>query len=464
MALTDNNESKVRISADEMEAFLLLPPPLPGEPYTKEEVMDFIRKSRVNHGVDEAAVERMIDGRIFGREVRIARGTKPIDGQDGFYQYNFNMDLNSKPEVREDGSVDYWSIHTIAMVEEGQVIATYTDPIDGVDGVAVTGRPVLAKRGRPQPPLSGKGFSRSADNHTYTADITGPLEMKNDRIQILSVYEVSGDVDVRTGNIDFRGDVIVHGNVSVGAVVKATGSITIDGLCQACTIEAGKDIVLRGGVLGAYKAVIRSKGNIHAKFFEYSTIEAEGFIEVESALSCNMVSYDRIYMEGKRASLVGGYAYGTSGIEVNTLGNVNEVKTQVHVGASTEVLKEIIDIQGRLADAKAMLNKITEGLTQLETIAHEKGINISTDERRIALLRTKMTKQAEIASDTKALDRLNDIVERGKGAFVRVIHEVYAGTTVTIDQTMLRVKDEQHSIDFVKRQGNVVMTALDDLL
>ena len=75
-----------------------------------------------------------------------------------------------------------------------------------------------------------------------------------------------------------------------------------------------------------------------------------------------------------------------------------------------------------------------------------------------------MTKQAEIASDTKALDRLNDIVERGKGAFVRVIHEVYAGTTVTIDQTMLRVKDEQHSIDFVKRQGNVVMTALDDLL
>ena len=268
MALTDNNESKVRISADEMEAFLLLPPPQPGEPYTKEEVMAFIQKSRVNHGVDEAAVERMINGRIFGREVRIAKGTKPIDGQDGFYQYNFNMDLNNKPTVREDGSVDYWSIHTIEMVEEGQVIATYTDPIDGVDGVAVTGRPVLAKRGRPQPPLSGKGFSRSADNHTYTADITGKIEMKNDRIQILSVYEVSGDVDVRTGNIDFRGDVIVHGNVSVGAVVKATGSITIDGLCEACTIEAGKDIVLRGGVLGAYKAVIRSKGNIHAKFFE----------------------------------------------------------------------------------------------------------------------------------------------------------------------------------------------------
>ena len=35
-------------------------------------------------------------------------------------------------------------------------------------------------------------------------------------------------------------------------------------------IEAGKDIVLRSGVMGASRAVIESKGNISAKFFEYT--------------------------------------------------------------------------------------------------------------------------------------------------------------------------------------------------
>lgn len=418
----------------------------------------------MNYGIDEAAVARMVDGRIYGKEVCVARGTRSVDGKDGFFQYNFNMDLNKKPTVRADGSVDYWSIHAVEMVEAGQVIAVYHEPVDGTDGRTVTGKPVLARRGRPQPPLTGKGFSRSEDNITYTADITGKIEMKNNRIQVLSVYEISGDVDVHTGNIDFRGDVVIHGNVTVGAMVKATGSVTVDGICEACTIEAGKDILLRGGVLGGHKAFIRSKGDIHAKFFEYSTIEAEGCIKVNSALSSNMISYDRIILEGKRASIVGGYAYATSGIDAVLLGNANEVKTQVHVGASTEVLKGIIDLQNRLTDAKAVLDKITEGLEQFEKVAKEQGINVSFDERRVALLRTKMTKQAEIATDNKELDRLNAIVERGKGATVRVVRDVYPGTTVTIDQATLMVKDVQTSIEFVKRQGNVIMTGLEGVV
>lgn len=464
MGLADNNECKVRISADEMEAFLLLPVPTPGESYTKEGLIELIQQGRVNYGIDEDAVARMVDGRIFGREVCVARGMPPIDGKDGFFQYNFNMDLNKKPMVREDGSVDYWSIHTIEMVEAGQVIATYNAPIEGQDGKTVTGKPKIAKRGRPQPPLTGKGFSRSEDNITYTADITGKIEFKNNRIQILSVYEVSGDVDVHTGNIDFRGDVVIHGNVTVGAVVKATGSVTVDGICEACTIEAGKDILLRGGVLGGHKAIVRSKGNIHAKFFEYSNIEAEGSIEVNSALSSNMISYDRIMLEGKRASIVGGYTYATGGMEAVTLGNANEVKTKIHVGASTEVLKGIIDVQNHLEDAKQVLEKITQGLDQFELMARERGINVSNDERRIVLLRTKMAKQAEIASDTKELERLNAIVERGKGATVRVVRDVYPGTTIAIDQATLLVREVQSSIEFVKRQGNIIMTAMEGVI
>lgn len=464
MGLLENNESKVRISADEMEAYLLLSKPTPGVNYTREGVMALIQQGRVCYGIDEEAVGRMVDGRIYGREVCIAKGERPVDGRDGFFQYNFNMDLNKKPVVREDGSVDYWNIHSIEMVEEGQVIATYHEPVEGQDGKTVTGKPRAARRGRPQPPLTGKGFSRSEDNSTYTADLTGKIEMKNNRIQILSVYEMSGDVDVHTGNIDFRGDVVIHGNVTVGAVVKATGSITVDGICEACTIEAGKDILLRGGVLGGHKAIIRSKGNIVAKFFEYSTIEAEGYIEVNSALSSNMISYDRIILDGKRASIVGGYTYATAGVEAVTLGNANEVKTKVHVGASTEVLKNIVDIQNHLEDANEVLTKITQGLEQFDIAARERGLNVSTDERRIVLLRTKMAKQAEIATDNKELARLNAIVERGKGATVRVVRDVYPGTTVVIDQVSLSIKEEQSTIEFVKRQGNVIMTALEGVV
>ncbi|MCM1284447.1 MAG: FapA family protein [Muribaculaceae bacterium] len=464
MEAAEKNESKIRVSSDEMEAYLTLNEPEEGIEYTLTDVQRLVEQSRISYGIDHDALEHIIRGKIYNREVCIAKGVQPVDGRDGYFVYNFNMDLNGKPTVREDGSVDYWSVHNIEMVEEGQVIATYHDPIEGSDGVTVLSRPVKGKRGRPQPPLVGRGFTRSEDGYTYTADFTGKIEMQNNRIQVSSIYEVSGDVDLHTGNIDFRGDVVVHGNVTTGAVVKATGTITVDGICEACTLEAGKSILLRGGVLGGDKAVIRSKGDIQAKFFEYCTVEAEGCIRLNSALNCKMTSFDKIYLDGKHAGIVGGDVYATSGLEADTLGNINEVKTQVRVGASPALLRNVIEIENRLGEANGLLKRLNDGLKQFEDMAKAKGMNISTDERRVALLRAKLAKQAEIATDNKALERLNAIVERGKDATVQVLREVYPNTVIVINQSTLIVKDEQKSILFKIRNGNVVMLKLGDVV
>ena len=106
-------------------------------------------------------------------------------------------------------------------------------------------------------------------------------------------------------------------------------------------IEAGKDIVLRSGVLGGNKTSIRAGGNIHAKFFEYCKVKADGFIEVTYALDSHMISFDHIYVTGKKGSIIGGYAYAISGMDVNVIGNSTEVKTQVHVGVSAQMRQEL---------------------------------------------------------------------------------------------------------------------------
>lgn len=456
--------AKVRITADGMEAYLSLPPLAPGESYTLSQLLACIQSQKVSSGIDEVALQSMIDTPIYGHEVCIARGRKPVNGKDGVITYNFNPDMNAKPTVRQDGSVDYWSIHAIELVNAGQVIAVYEEPTEAIDGENVSGKIVPAKKGRPIPPLTGKGFSRSEDGHTYTADVSGKIELTNGRIRISEVYEIQGDVGLQTGNIDFHGDVVIHGGVTPGASVKSTGSITVDGVCENCTLIADKDIILRGGVLGGNKAVIRTKANIHAKFFEYCKVQAEGFIEAASALDCRMISYDHIYLAGRKAGIVGGYAYATAGIEMDVLGSPSEVRTVVHVGVSKEMMRELTDAQSQLEEADDTVKKITTGLKQYDELAKERGIDISKDERRTALLRTRMTKQAEIATLQKDIARLKSIIERGKGANVRVIHDVYAGTTVTIDEAVLTVKEEQSAVKFMKRQENVVMLSIADEL
>lgn len=82
----------------------------------------------------------------------------------------------------------------------------------------------------------------------------------------------------------------------------------------------------------------------------------------------------------------------------------------------------------------------------------------------MALLRVKMKKQAECAAVQKRLDRLIDIAQRAEGASIRVFHEVHAGTMVCINGPILRVKEMQESVKFVKKQDNVVMVSISDEL
>ena len=64
--------------------------------------------------------------------------------------------------------------------------------------------------------------------------------MSNGKIRISAVYEIPGDVGIGTGNVEYHGDVVIHGGIKPGAKVSTSGSLTVDGICENCVIEAGK--------------------------------------------------------------------------------------------------------------------------------------------------------------------------------------------------------------------------------
>lgn len=462
MDAQQTKEPIVRISYDEMEAYLLLPTLASDESYSLEDVKQAIQKAGVKSGIDEAVLASAVENRFYGREILFAKGMEPVNGRDGFYEYKFNTNFDHKPKVKPDGSVDYWSVHSVEIVEEGQVIATYTEPIEGSDGYTVNGKPKLAQRGRPAPPLVGQGFEKSADGKEYISKLTGKIDMKNDRIMIQSVYEVSGNVDLVTGNIDFRGDVIIHGNVTTGARIKATGNITIDGTAEGCSIEAGKDIILRGGMIGGEKASIKAKGNITAKFIEYSTVEAEGSIEASSAMNSTIVSYDHIFFRGKNATVVGGTVYGCAGIETDGLGNASERRTEVCVGVHKRLLQRVLTLQKEIEDTASMIEKINIGIQQFDEMGKARNIDMRNDERRVALLRARIAKQAEAAKRKDEMDQLQLIIDKSKGATVKVIHTVYPGVEIAINDAKIKVPSANSGVEFILRNEKVAMVAVVD--
>ena len=407
----------------------------------------------ISYGVKQDKISQMVEQQIYDQEVLVAEGQMPEDGVDGYYEYKFDMNFSKKPKLKPDGSVDYWSIKMVEIVTEGQIIAEYHKSVQGKDGVDLRGKPILAKRGRDLVPLRGKGFERSEDGLVYTSLMDGKIEMSGERIVILPVYEINGDADLSVGNIDFRGDVIIHGTVCSGLTVKATGTVTIDGIVEGANIEAGKDIVLRSGVMGASRATIMANGNISAKFFEYTRVHANGTIQADVFLNCQVSCGESIVLNGKKASIIGGEVGAIESIEVDTLGSEGEVRTHVKIGNDMATKRRISVLQNKIKIEKTNLAKIEEGLKILK--------DMKNDPRRTDLLRVKIRDTALLAGDEAELEKLLDQIERARGGVVRVTGNVYPGVRVDIDELRVLVKEQQERLEFVREQDKILMCALE---
>lgn len=446
-------EPRVRIDDDDMRAFLCIQEELKNDYNNEAVIYQFLKEKGVNYGIIEENLKELLEKQLYNHEIVIAQGLQPENGIDGYYEYKFNLDFSKKPKIRPDGTVDYWSIKMVETVEEGQVIAIYHKAYQGKDGMNVKGKIVLAKRGRDQVPLRGKGFERSEDGSIYTALIDGKIEMMNGRITILPVYEINGDVDLSVGNIDFRGDVIIHGGVCTGVSIKATGTVTIDGIVEGAQIEAGKDVVLRSGVMGASRASITSRGNITAKFFEYTRVHANGSIQADVFLNCKVTCGGSIILDGKKASIVGGDVWAIERISVHTLGSDGEVKTKVRIGNDAAVVRRIGILKSKIEVEEENLRKIEEGLKMLG--------DVKNDPRRTELLRVKIRDSALLSDDTAELEKLENQVERARGGNIAVKGKVYPGVSVEMDDLRVQVKEEQENLEFVKNQDKIIMCQLE---
>lgn len=445
----------VQTNNSAMEAYLQVPIPENEEEYTIGYLQSLLEQNGICYGIIESALNRMIDEQIYNQPVMVASGNPAIDGIDGYYEYKFNYNKENKPQMKPDGSVDYWSVNSICTVRADDVIAVYHPPVQGTDGMNVRGVTILAKRGKDQAMLKGKGFLRSEDGLTYTSEIDGKIEMQGDRIMVMSVHEIAGDADISTGNIDFRGDVIIHGNVESGIVINATGSITIDGTVEACTLKAGKDIILRRGMLGGNRASVKTNGNIYAKFFESTSIETGGDIQADVLMNCEVDCKGKIILTGRRASIIGGEVHALSGIEVMNLGNDAETKTYIYVGAEPDMNTRMAMLAKKISEMKEELAKVEKGIEQFKLLEAEKQVSYANDPRRMALLRIRIRDKATLAESEAEYRRLEELMERSVGASVKVLDKVHPGVRINIGIERLKIQNEATNVEFYLLEGKI---------
>ncbi|MBE5872143.1 MAG: DUF342 domain-containing protein [Lachnospiraceae bacterium] len=449
-------ETYVRVADDGSRAWLYLVPKMNSESYTKQELIEILRKNGIVAGLNSSNLAAMAKKKVYEREICVANRVEPILGKDGYYEYAFEEHYRRVPQIREDGSVDYTGFGLFQQVRKGTVLARYHRAEPGKNGQDIWGNVVKVPPVKDLAPLRGQGVVASrTEKDVYEAGCDGKVDFENGVLKVLDVLVMSQDIDRNDGVVEFEGDLVIMGNVEAGSVVRAGRTLTVNGTVEGAKLTAGGDIVLRRGITGGYKAKIRSRGNVFADFIEQAELETRGNVEANSIIN-SMISADgKVILTGKQGILYGGYTHAGQGITCKQLGNDAEIKTQVHAGCLSETMdqyatkrKDIVALQKKYKVLAQQSAEMAELVKMAEGNVDDSMTEMIRDQlEMIAQIKQKIEKEQE------AFARLQRLTKQSKNAVIRVEGKIFMGVTIAINDVKMQVDKNNSYMEYRNISG-----------
>lgn len=244
----------IKTSRDKMEAYITISytplgdlwPPL----YKINEIKDELDKAGISYGIITKNLNKCLE-KEESQNLLIAEGKKAVDGEDDYLDIKFDIDTDIKKlNVDSRGRVDFKSIGSVNAVCKGDVLALKIQGSEGEDGRDVTGK-ILKHKPRNKLVLKASHGCELINENTVAASIEGKPCIINSTFYVYKVHEIHGDVDLKTGNIMFIGDIVVRGSVTEGMKVLSGNSISIFQHVERAEVKGKGDIIIKGNVLGS---------------------------------------------------------------------------------------------------------------------------------------------------------------------------------------------------------------------
>ncbi|WP_319544023.1 FapA family protein [uncultured Pseudodesulfovibrio sp.] len=276
-----------------------------------------------------------------------------------FLKHHFDPDWDASkltPEKQADGSVNHHELNFVNSVSKGDVIAEWIEMVDGVEA-----DPRFLFDEKQFPAGRGTGISQKFPDKLFAA-VDGYVCYKEGKILVRETLTIRCDIDYRTGNVDFIGNVSVEGSVRSGFSVRGV-KVTIAGQVEGAQIEASRNLNCHGGVKGGRTAHLEAGHDLKLAYCEYATLMAKNDILVKGALMHSNVYAGKRLAVGDR--LTGGNISAYEYIYVGgQLGGGLDTDTSLVMGykpsllhADEEYNKRIKVLHDDIASFEKMLNK-----------------------------------------------------------------------------------------------------------
>lgn len=456
----ESESVKVWISQDHMQAYgRFYPPSLGGSELTYNEIINDLVKSGVKYGVVEENINDFLNTKNYYTDILLAKGTPCQLGKNAKITYYFNTDLTKKPKMNEDGTVDFHQLDTISRVRRNDLLASLEPAIPGHPGINVCGGAIMPPKVNHLILRHGNKIHLSEDKLKMYSDVDGHASLIDDKVFVSNSYEIPADVDASTGDISYDGNVVVKGSVRTGYQIIANGDIEVEGVVEGAVLVAGGQIILKRGVQGMNKGILRAQGNVVAKFIENATVESGGYVSTEAILHSKVSAKGDVTVGGRKGFITGGEIRSGTMISVKTAGSTMGTNTLLEVGVDPQMIEEYHKLEKELPSIEQEIERLNQNiLLYLKKI--KSGEKLSAD--KLLLVKTMSVNKEQLEKKKEEtmeqLTQLQQYMDEHESGAVNVSDTIYPGCKLIIAGVVYFVRKETVHCTLVRYQGDVIVT------
>jgi len=453
----------IHVRDDKMQASMNIISAWGGKDITLPNVLNALKNHKIKMGLSKPNIMALMQRLSIlppggSCEGIIACGKAAVNGENARLTRKVALARERllQPQKREDGSVDMRNLGALITVKPNDILMIKTPATIGSPGFNIHGEVLQHIPGKDKPMEPGTGTSlHPKDPNKLIATVPGQPVENRQGMQVDDILQIK-DVDVHYGHVNFKGSILITGDVHEGMEVKASGDVTVMGFVDSATIEAQGDVIVSKGIIGRLikdqelSTKITAIGQICAQFVQYSHLEAQGNILVtKQLLHSHSTSGDSITVsdsQGRRGDLVGGKATAAKGISAIVLGAKASTKTELfcamHQGELKLQLKELDDsVKGMVVaglELEARLRKLPPKTEWQSDASMVEQVKMMFDQKK------QMTEEQR-KEEVEYNHNLNEVENYYNHYFIKAEKYIFTNVEIHIGNAFNRTQREHSS-------------------
>jgi uncharacterized protein (DUF342 family) len=381
-----------------------------------------------------------------------------------------NPESGKKHEkINDKAKIDYRNISSISTVIADEIIGEAVSP----DILPVEEQTNLYKIKdlKDLHSFVGDGvYIRKNEPSRLYAEKSGEIVFKNGKFYVNDKLNLK-NIDFKTGNIVFPGDVSIEGDIKAGFSVNAR-NIEVKGSVDNARLIAGETVVVSGGVIGLQNSdfcSINAGKLVYLNFIENSKIECSGAVYIKkSSMHTDIYAKERIVIFGEPGLAVGGELISRKNILLRNAGSKWGTKTILKVGIDPFKYLRLKSSENKRNHLWELDTEIEKSINYVKSVLADNSID-STEKDREELEKELHEIESKKKELTKRIARLKRIIEKLKldieeennklnlkDTAVFIFNKIYPGADFRIGFEHHKISDEKDGAKVTLENDKIV--------